>query len=94
MRLNQFKFILIIVVVLLSIPFVASFFSTNFNWSWFDYTIMGILLLLVGITATFLFNSVKNQKRRLLYFILLGIVVFVIWAELAVGVFNTVIAGD
>lgn len=94
MRLKQFTFILIIVVLLLSIPFVVSFFNTEVNWSWFDYTVMGILLLLVGITAAFLFNNLKNKKRRWLYFILLGIVLFVIWAELAVGVFNTVIAGN
>lgn len=55
---------------------------------------MGVLLLLVGITAMFLHNNIKNKNKRWLYFMLLALVLFIIWAELAVGVFNTVIAGD
>lgn len=94
MKFKQFVWILILVVLLLSIPFWASLIGDTVNWSWFDYTVMGVLLLLVGITAMFLYNNIKNKNKRWLYFMLLALVLFIIWAELAVGVFNTFIAGD
>lgn len=94
MKFKQFVWILILVVLLLSIPFSVSLIGDTVNWSWFDYTVMGVLLLLVGITAMFLHNNIKNKNKRWLYFMLLALVLFIIWAELAVGVFNTVIAGD
>ncbi len=43
MKFKQFVWILILVVLLLSTPFLASLIGDTVNWSWFDYTVMGIL---------------------------------------------------
>lgn len=91
---KQFLLVLLVVVVLLSIPFAASIIGDNFNWSWFDFTVMGLLLMAVGIFTVLIYNHIKNKKKRWLYIGLLAMVLFIIWAELAVGVFDTVIAGD
>jgi hypothetical protein len=48
---------------------------------------MGIILLIVGIALSAVSQKIKNSKKRLLYNFIIILVFFLVWAELAVGIF-------
>ena len=64
------------------------------NWSPFDFFTMGSLLILLGIGINLVSSRVKNLKYRVLYIGVIVIIFMLIWAELAVGLFGTPIAGS
>lgn len=86
--------ILFTVVLLLCIPFIAMQFTNEVNWSLFDFTIAGVLLLGTGLMCELAIRLIKGTRYRLL--IILGILaaLFLVWAELAVGIFGTPLAGS
>lgn len=79
---------------LLFIPLFAMLFTSEVNWSLFDFGLMAFLLslLAIGIESVNRFLKSKLQKwlalAALLFFFLL------VWAELAVGLFGTPLAGN
>ena len=85
--------ILPIVGLLLSIPLIAMQLTNEVNWSFFDFIIMGAFLTLTGLLIG-IFQKVKNSKNRLILIITIVMMFFLIWAELAVGLFGTPFAGD
>lgn len=86
--------ILLAVTALLLIPFTAMKFTNEVDWSLSDFIIMGILLLSVGLTFEFILRKVKTTKQRIVFAIALFLVFFLIWAELAVGIFGSPFAGS
>ena len=86
--------IVLTVAFLLLIPLIAMQFTTEVDWGLLDFVIMGILLLSTGLLAELVIRKVKNTESRL---VIIGIVLlafFLIWAELAVGIFGTPFAGS
>ena len=94
MKTNRFLIILIIVGALLLIPFIAMQFSSEVVWTVSDFIIMGILLLVTGLGIDLVLRKVSNSKNRLIIGGIILAVFFMIWAELAVGVFGTPFAGS
>jgi len=86
--------IILAVAILLSIPLIAMQFTKDVDWKLLDFTIMGVLLLGTGIMCEIVLRTVKSWAYRLLICaaILLGF--FLVWAELAVGLFGTRFAGS
>lgn len=78
----------------LAVPLIAMQFSKEVNWQAFDFVIASILLFGTAFACDFILTNVKDTKRRV--FICLGVLLllFVIWAELAVGIFGSPIAGS
>lgn len=91
---KRFFAILLIVVLILLIPFIAMQFTAEVNWSLFDFIIMGSLLLGVGFLSEFVLRKVKNTQYRIGILALVLVVFFLIWAELAVGIFGSPFAGS
>ena len=91
---RRFATILISIPILLLIPFIAMQFTNQVNWSFFDFFIMGFLLLSTGITIEFLLRKVKQRKYRISLLLSALFVFFLVWAELAVGLFGTPFAGS
>ena len=81
-------------LLILIIPLAGMAFTDEFNWSLFDFIIMGTLLLAFGIGIQFIRNRVKPPKIRILLFGLLILLFLFIWIELAVGIFGTPFAGS
>jgi len=79
---------------LLLIPLIGTVVSGEVNWSLFDFVIMGILLILLGVVINFVSTSSKNLKKQILYIGFIVLLFLAIWAELAVGVFGTIFAGS
>ena len=79
---------------LLLIPLIGMTITDEINWSPFDFFTMGSLLILLGIGINLVSSRVKNLKYRVLYIGVILIIFMLIWAELAVGLFGTPIAGS
>lgn len=92
---NQRLFIILgTASALLFIPLMAMQFTTEVNWTVSDFVVAGILLFGTGLLIEVAFRKVKKLNVR--WFVILGILVvlFLVWAELAVGVFGTPFAGN
>ena len=77
--------------LLLLIPFIAMQFSAEVNWSLFDFIVAGILLLGTGLLLELVLRKVKNSRQRIMLCIAILAGLFLVWAELAVGIFGTVL---
>lgn len=86
--------IIAVAVALLLIPLVAMNFSNEVNWSAFDFIVGGTLLIGTGLVIEFILRKIKTLKLRIIFGLVLFLVLFLIWAELAVGVFGTPFAGS
>lgn len=86
--------ILLTVPFLLLIPFIAMQFTSDVNWSLSDFIIMGMLLLLTGATIELVLRKVKKMEHRIALCAAILITFFLIWVELAVGIFGTPFAGS
>lgn len=78
----------------LLIPFVTGFLTKEVNWSVNDFIIAGVLLFTTAFTVDFILSKVKLRGRQFLYISLILIALFLIWAELAVGIFGSPFAGN
>ena len=88
-------FILLGILILLTIPLIEQMDgNATFDWGAFDFILAFVLLLILGFGIEFFVRRIKS--RQLKWFAILSIILFFIllWAELAVGIFNTPIAGD
>ena len=86
--------ILLTVVFIMSIPFFAIQFTNEVNWSSSDFLIAGVLLLGTGLTCELVLRTVKKTRHRLILCGIVLLVLLLVWAELAVGVFGTRFAGS
>ncbi|WP_290626644.1 permease prefix domain 2-containing transporter [Altibacter sp.] len=86
--------ILAIAISILLIPLVAMNLTNEVNWSLFDFIVVGGLLLGTGLILEFILRKIKSLRYRILLGIVLFLVLFLIWAELAVGIFGTPFAGS
>ncbi len=94
MKYKRLKFILFSVVFLLLIPFVAMQFTDEVNWTPLDFLAAGVLLLGTGLIFDLVLRKIKNLKYRIAISIVLLLILLLIWAELAVGVFGTPFSGN
>ncbi len=91
---NRLIGIVIFVVALLFIPFIAMQFSDDVNWTLADFVIAGILLLVTGLICDFILRKVKKKENRTALIIAIIVLLLLVWAELAVGIFGTPLAGS
>ncbi|GAB3199842.1 ABC-type enterobactin transport system permease subunit [Pontibacter aydingkolensis] len=82
------------VAFLLSIPLIAMQFTDEVDWELADFVIMGILLLGTGLLCELVMRKVTNWNYRIGLIAVLLFVLFLMWAELAVGIFGTPFAGS
>jgi len=90
---QRFVKIVLIALSLLFIPFVAMQFTDNVQWTYGDFIIMGCMLTVYMLTINFAPNSLNGVKKSLLMLVL-GLLFLLLWAELAVGIFNSPFAGS
>lgn len=86
--------ILLSVLFLLLIPFTAMQFTSQVDWSAFDFLVMGMLLLGTGLVIELVLRKVRKVEHRIILCAAMLIIFFLIWAELAVGIFGTPFAGS
>ena len=86
--------ILLTVTFILLLPLIAMQFTDEVDWKLPDFVIMGVLLLGTGLMCELVLRKVKKIKYRVAICGLLLVALFLIWAELAVGIFGTPFAGS
>jgi hypothetical protein len=86
--------ILATAIAILLIPLIAMKYTNEVNWKIFDFLVAGILLIGTGLTLEFILRKIKTIRYRIIFVITLFVVLFLIWAELAVGIFGTPFAGS
>lgn len=91
---RRIAFIGVSVLLLLCIPLIAMQLTDQVDWSLFDFVIMGALLFGVGLVANLILTKVKKRDYRDALLFVLAILFLLIWAELAVGIFGTPLAGS
>lgn len=94
MKNKRLMIILTSVGVLLSIPYIAMQFTNEVDWDISDFVIMGILLTTTGLLCELVMRKAKQLTQRLMICGLILFLFFMVWAELAVGVFGTPYAGS
>lgn len=91
---RQIMFVVLGSACVLLVPLLAMQFTNEVDWDLFDFAVMGALLVGTGVTYVLLARMVSNGQQRLMLGLGLAVAFFLIWAELAVGVFGTPIAGS
>lgn len=94
MQNKRFILILATAAALLSIPFIAMQISNEVDWNAADFVIMGMLLFGTGALIELVLRKVKSVTNRLIICGGVLLAFFLIWAELAVGIFGSPIAGS
>lgn len=86
--------IFLTVAALLLVPFIAMKFTDEVKWTPFDFVVAGVLLLGTGLAIEIVLRIVKQFKYRLAMCAAILFVLFIVWAELAVGLIGTRFAGS
>ena len=81
-------------ILLLLVPFLAMQFTEEVNWDIIDFVIGGSLLLTSGLIIEFVIRKVRNTRHGKLIALGVIVVLVLLWMELAVGIFNSPIAGS
>lgn len=84
----------ITVAILLLTPLIAMQFSNEVSWSSSDFVVAGILLLGTGLAIELTLRKVKKTSNRILLCTAILLILLLIWAELAVDIFGTLLAGS
>lgn len=93
MKANNVYRIIIGTALILMVPLVAMIFSDETNWNWFDFAVMGTLLIGSGLIFELVTSKLNAKYRPAAAVVVIGAVVL-IWAEMAVGIFGSPIAGS
>ncbi len=86
--------IVLTVALLLLLPLIGMQFSDGVKWSLMDFIVAGVLLLGTGLLCELVMRKVKKIGLRIAICGAILVVLFLIWAELAVGLFGTPFAGS
>lgn len=86
--------ILIAVVVILVIPLIAMPFSDEIKWTLSDFIVAAMLLFGFGLMFDLILRKIKKRKYRIVLSVILLLALILIWAELAVGIFGSPLAGN
>jgi hypothetical protein len=94
MKNKRVKIIFAVVAGILLIPFIAMQFTNEVDWSIGDFIVMGILLFGTGTLIEVVMRRVSSNRNRIVICGAILCMLFLIWAELAVGIFGTAFAGS
>jgi len=91
---QRIAIILTITAFILSIPLIAMQFTKEVNWDFKDFIAAAVLLLGAGLAIELVIRNVQTNATRTVLFIIILLALFLIWAELAVGIFGSPLAGS
>ncbi|WP_316827753.1 hypothetical protein [Pedobacter miscanthi] len=86
--------ILTITATILAIPLIAMQFTNEVKWNFADFATAGTLLLSTGLAIELVIRNLKTGTLRTIILVAILLALFLIWAELAVGIFGTPFAGS
>lgn len=69
-------------------------FTDEVRWSLFDFVIMGLMLVALGVGVQLVARSVQGSTRLFLIVAVIILLFLLLWGEMAVGLFGSPISGD
>ena len=87
MQRNRLLIISFITALLLLLPLIAMQFTKEVNWTLSDFVVAGVLLFGTGLICELAIRKIKNTKYRIVTIKAVLLVLLLVWAELAVGIF-------
>ena len=91
MQNKRLIIIVFTVALLLLVPLIAMQFTDEVNWTLFDFIVAGVLLLGTGLLCELVMRKVNKIRLRIAICVSLLAILLLIWAELAVGIFETLL---
>jgi len=89
------KHILLSSLLLLAIPAIMNGVSSSgFNWSVFDFVLAFVFLSAVGLMIEFVWRKLQTRQHKIIAVAATVIFFIILFVELAVGIFNSPIAGN
>lgn len=86
MQIKRIHIFIVIAILLLLLPFIAMQFSEAVNWTVFDFMAAAVFFAITIALIELVLRQVKKTSYRIGIFIAMGIMLFFIWAEFAVGI--------
>ncbi len=88
-------YILLGILFILTIPFIEQLDgNASFNWGPLDFVLAFLILITLGFGIEFFVRTIQSRQLRWLAILGIVLIIVLLWAELAVGIFNSPIAGD
>lgn len=94
MKSKTIFYVLGVTLCLLAIPAIGMCFFNDIHWGVLDFLVMGSMFFITAISVSIVWKKVTRKKLRAVMTLLIVFLFLVIWAELAVGLFNSPFAGD
>jgi len=94
MKANNLGVVVLVTAIILAIPLVAMQFTEEVDWKLGDFLVIGTLLLGVGTIFVLGAEKLNSKLSRAVLGAVLFVILILIWAELAVGIFGTPFAGS
>lgn len=88
-RKNRFIRNILIVITILSGLLVAALITDSMNWGLGDFVAIGILLFSACLGYELIQSRATTRSQKILFSLGLGALLFLIWLELAVGIFGS-----
>jgi len=82
-----------VVMFPLLVPLIAMQFTSEVNWTFFDFIVAAFLLFIAAMAVGLIIRKVKDKTYRIIFSAVVLALFLLIWAEIAVGIFGTPFAG-
>ena len=79
---------------LLLIPIFGNIFLDEFDWSLFDFILMGFILISLGFLINLIMDKLKKRSYKIILIIITLFFFILLYVELAVGIIGTPFAGN
>ena len=79
---------------LLLVPIFGNVFFDEFDWSLFDFILMGIILISIGFLINLIIDKFKKRSYKIILIIITLFFFKFLYVELAVGIIGTPFAGN
>lgn len=79
---------------ILFVPLLAMQFTDQVNWTVADFMVAGAVLMITSVLIEFVLRKVTATIYRIALCVTLLVGLFLIWTELAVGIFGSPLAGQ
>ncbi len=86
--------ILFLATMLWLVPLIAMQFTLEVNWQLSDFLVAGVMLFGTGVLCEFIFRKVPAKQTRIFLLVSLLVLLLLVWAALAVGIFGSPLAGS
>jgi len=92
--LKKLPYPILVTIAILMVPLIAMQFTNEVQWSIADFLIASLLIFSISSLTSYICSLSKTKRFKATWLAIVTILFILIWAELAVGIFNSPIAGN